>query len=75
MDFSEALNMIKDGKMLYRSSWDACKLGRKVGVYASWDPRKRPITLVYEDQTKKFTNINWTPSTDDLMATDWEELL
>ena len=84
MNFSEALELIKQGKKLARSGWN----GKDMFVYlvhgSEFEVNRAPLNAVYQMGTKiKYrphidlcaadgTCGVWSPSNSDALAEDWE---
>lgn len=66
MNFSEALNCIKDGKFVFRRGW------HKKGMYISLKnafPYIQPFLAI---RFAKDKCVPWAPSQTDILANDWE---
>jgi len=84
MNFSEALEHIKQGKKLTRTAWH----GFGVFVYfvagSQFEVNRAPLNTIFEDGTKITYRSHldwhdpegncgvWTPNANDLLAEDWE---
>lgn len=86
MNFSQALELIKQGKKLTRTSWssDCCRFVYLVHG-SEFEVNRAPLNAIYEMGTKiKYrphidlkahgTCGVWTISPDDVLAEDWEIL-
>jgi len=77
-DFSDALMWLKDGKRVARSGWNGAgqwvELFKMEGLVLSFDHNddKYPIAQNFVLKNAQGVAVpGWTPSTGDLMATDW----
>jgi hypothetical protein len=86
MNFSSALNELKNGKKLTRMSWkDRRKCGGSTFVFLVQDSMIEPdshdflkgnfkyrehLDMIYADESIGA----WTPNNDDIFGTDWEIL-
>lgn len=84
MNFSRALELIKEGKKLSRPSWN----GKGLFVYfvpgSNFTVNRAPLLGIYPDGTEITYNPHidikcadghcsvWTPSMNDTLADDWE---
>ncbi len=84
MNFSEALELIKQGKKLERSGWN----GKGLFVYlvpgSKFIVNRPPLNIIYPEGTEINYNPHidircadghcsvWTPSMNDTLAEDWE---
>jgi hypothetical protein len=64
-DYTKALSLLKEGKRVRRQSWDA-----------EWFVEGQIVHITFanssDDEEDDLIDI-WKASTDELMATDWEE--
>ena len=76
MNFSEALQRIKDGKYMARSGWNGkncyVHLERPMILEPPFDAPIRKPYLEMRDSRGDF--LPWTPSHSDLLADDWAEV-
>lgn len=82
MTFSEALQAMKDGKMVRRSGWngksmhiyleDMFSFPIKGGIYAGEVRRYEPVVVLYTTQGTH--QPGWVCSQADMLADDWEEV-
>ena len=69
-DFSEALRRMKEGKKVRRSEWDK-------GLYIYFVAKKSLLYLIDESEKLKiwYNTFGVFFSTEDVFATDWEEVV
>ena len=69
-DFSEALRRMKEGKKVRRSEWDK-------GLYIYFVAKKSLLYLIDESEKLKiwYNTFGGFFSTEDVFATDWEEVV
>lgn len=86
MNFSQALELIKEGKKLTRIGWN----GKEMFVYlvagSQFVVNRAPLNVIYPEGTEITYNAHidikcadgncsvWTPSMGDTLAEDWEEI-
>ena len=68
LNFSEALELLKDGKMVCRSGWN----GKNMFIYLHTFDTYEPCVVMFTAQQKH--QPGWLCSQNDMLATDWEEV-
>jgi len=66
MNFSQALSMAKDGRIINRTGWNGKNL--TVQVQPQLDPYCRPYLFIVDSEGM---TVPWVPSQGDLFAEDW----
>ena len=73
MDFSAALNHLKQGDKLKRSNWNAPN--QHVCLLDNWQtglPEPQVVASIFVLKNAQGVMVSWVPSTGDLLANDWE---
>lgn len=82
MDFGKALELLRKGSILKRKDWDKTKLGIKFicnATYPQFDKRNGSkltgdlAEFIVIDTTYR-CSMPYTPTSEDLLAWDWEEV-
>lgn len=72
MNFSDALNEVKNGASIQRANWNGKDLVVKLQVPDAHSKMTKPyLYLEYPDQTR----VPWCPSQTDILGDDWQEVV
>lgn len=71
MNFSEALELLKDGKILYRNGWNGFGL-RVTAQFPDANSKMGSPYLYIDAKSLGGSKVPWQPSQTDLFAEDWE---
>ncbi|VVC75963.1 hypothetical protein AQUSIP_12640 [Aquicella siphonis] len=84
MNFSEALNLIKEGKRVSRSGWNGKNMFLYLVKGSEFIVNRPPLLGIYPEGTKTKYHahidmktsqgycVPWVPSQSDLLSEDWE---
>lgn len=87
MTFSEALVLVRQGRLLRRWGWNAVKRGQQMFIYqvpqSTFEVNRAPLAGIFPAGTKVTylehidcwcdgSAFTWTPSMLDLVSDDWE---